>query len=88
MIAIDTVAERLQLARDSGAETLDFMQDDIYDRLMEITKGRGADACIDAVGTEADPAASLEFPLGSHQNRHVHGDRSATRASAGNSLLS
>jgi threonine dehydrogenase-like Zn-dependent dehydrogenase len=27
---------------------------------MELTKGRGADACIDAVGTEAEPAASLD----------------------------
>jgi len=60
VIAIDTVPERLQLARDSGAEPLDFMDADIYDRLMEMTKGRGADACIDAVGTEADPAASLD----------------------------
>jgi threonine dehydrogenase-like Zn-dependent dehydrogenase len=36
------------------------MQEDVYDRIMEITHGRGADACIDAVGTEAEPAASLD----------------------------
>jgi threonine dehydrogenase-like Zn-dependent dehydrogenase len=60
VIAIDTVPERLQLARDAGAETLDYMEADIYDRLMEMTQGRGADACIDAVGTEADPSASLD----------------------------
>jgi threonine dehydrogenase-like Zn-dependent dehydrogenase len=39
---------------------MDFMQEDVYDRIMELTKGRGADACIDAVGTEAEPAASLD----------------------------
>ena len=31
VIAIDTVPERLQLAREAGAETLDFLEDDIYD---------------------------------------------------------
>ncbi len=39
--------------------TLDFMEEDVYDRIQEMTKGRGADACIDAVGTEADPHGQL-----------------------------
>lgn len=30
---------------------------------MDLTGGRGADACIDAVGTEADPAASWDSRL-------------------------
>jgi threonine dehydrogenase-like Zn-dependent dehydrogenase len=60
VIAIDTVPERLAMARASGAITLDFGEDDIYDRIMELTKGRGADASIDAVGTEADGAASFD----------------------------
>jgi len=53
-IAIDTVPERLALAQASGAMTLDFKKEDIYDRIQELTDGRGADACIDAVGTEPD----------------------------------
>jgi threonine dehydrogenase-like Zn-dependent dehydrogenase len=60
VIAIDTVPERLALARKAGAETLDFMKEDIYDRIMELTKGRGADACIDAVGTEPETTASAD----------------------------
>jgi threonine dehydrogenase-like Zn-dependent dehydrogenase len=60
VIAIDAVAERLELARAAGAVTLDFMDEDIYDRIMELTRGRGADACIDAVGTEASPVASFD----------------------------
>lgn len=60
VIAIDTVPERLALAKASGAETLDFMKDDIYERIMELTKGRGADACIDAVGTEPETTASID----------------------------
>lgn len=60
MIAIDTVSERLALARAAGAETLDFANEDIYERIQELTKRRGADACIDAVGTEAEPTASID----------------------------
>jgi threonine dehydrogenase-like Zn-dependent dehydrogenase len=63
VLAIDTVAERLDLARDAGAETIDFMKEDVYDRIMDLTKGRGADACIDAVGTEAAPMASADSML-------------------------
>ncbi|MBB3236583.1 zinc-dependent alcohol dehydrogenase [Phyllobacterium endophyticum] len=60
VIAIDTVPERLALAREGGAETLDFREDDIYDRIMDLTEGRGADACIDAVGTEPATMASFD----------------------------
>ncbi|MDF2810822.1 MAG: Zn-dependent alcohol dehydrogenase GroES-like protein [Microvirga sp.] len=63
VIAIDTVPERLALARQSGAVTLDYMEDDIYERIMDLTHGRGADACIDAVGTEAEPMASADSML-------------------------
>jgi len=60
VLAIDTVPERLAMAELAGAQTIDFMKHDVYDRIMELTDRRGADACIDAVGTEAEPAASLD----------------------------
>jgi len=60
VIAIDTVPERLAMARAAGAETLDFHEVDIYEEIQARTKGRGADACIDAVGTEADATASFD----------------------------
>ena len=60
VLAVDTVPERLALAREAGAQTLDFRKDDIYDRIQELTKGRGADACVDAVGTEPDSTASFD----------------------------
>jgi threonine dehydrogenase-like Zn-dependent dehydrogenase len=63
VIAIDTVPERLALAQSAGAEILDFKKEDIYERIMELTKGRGADACIDAVGTEPETTASLDSVL-------------------------
>ena len=39
VIAIDTVPERLELAKSAGAVTLDFRQEDIYDRIQELTAG-------------------------------------------------
>jgi threonine dehydrogenase-like Zn-dependent dehydrogenase len=52
VIAVDTFPERLELARAAGAETIDFQNNDVYDVIQQKTNGRGADACIDAVGTE------------------------------------
>jgi threonine dehydrogenase-like Zn-dependent dehydrogenase len=56
VIAIDTVPERLRLATEAGAETLDSMDDEIFYRLKEMTGGMGPDACIDAVGLESHGA--------------------------------
>ena len=54
VVAIDCVPERLAMARTYGkAETIDFTQEDVYERLQELTSGRGPDRCIDAVGAEA-----------------------------------
>jgi threonine dehydrogenase-like Zn-dependent dehydrogenase len=61
IISIETVPERITLAKKSGAtDVIDFLKEDVYDRIMDLTHGRGADACIDAVGTEAEPSASLD----------------------------
>ncbi|WP_372095065.1 zinc-dependent alcohol dehydrogenase [Tistrella mobilis] len=60
VIAIDTVPERLAMAQAAGALTLDFMAEDIYDRIQELTRGRGADACIDAVGTEPETRSGFD----------------------------
>lgn len=56
VIAIDDghrVPERLQMARDGGAITLDMHDEDIHERLLDLTGGIGPDVCIDAVGMEA-----------------------------------
>ena len=63
VIAIDTVPERLALAKDAGAETIDFKTEDVYERIQDWTQGRGADACIDAVGAEASSTASADSML-------------------------
>lgn len=57
VVAIDQVPERLRLAETAGkAETIDFSKTDTYERLQELTNGRGPDRCIDAVGCEAHAA--------------------------------
>ena len=48
------------MARSAGAITLDFKNEDIYDRIQDLTQGRGADACIDAVGTEPDTSSGFD----------------------------
>jgi threonine dehydrogenase-like Zn-dependent dehydrogenase len=54
VIGIDRFPYRLQMAREQvGAETLNYEEVDVLDALKEMTGGRGPDACIDAVGTEA-----------------------------------
>jgi threonine dehydrogenase-like Zn-dependent dehydrogenase len=61
VIAIDTVPERLAMARSAGrAETIDFKETGVYDALMEMTGGRGPDRCIDAVGAEAHGTGSID----------------------------
>lgn len=55
VIAIETVPERIELARRAGAtHFIDFAKEDVYERIREITHGEGADAVIDCVGMEAD----------------------------------
>jgi threonine dehydrogenase-like Zn-dependent dehydrogenase len=53
VIAIDDIPERLTMAEEGGAETLNFDEGDVYGNLLELTGGSGPDRCIDAVGLEA-----------------------------------
>jgi 2-desacetyl-2-hydroxyethyl bacteriochlorophyllide A dehydrogenase len=50
VIAIDTVEERLGIARDFGAEPVHLTEDDPRAAVKAATDGRGVDAAIDAVG--------------------------------------
>ena len=59
VISIDTVPERLALAREAGAETIDFGTQNVQDTIMEMTRGQGPDAVIEAVGMEAHGADTL-----------------------------
>lgn len=54
VVAIDEIPERLELAAQAGAYTIDFSKADTFEALKGLTSGRGPDACIDAVGLEAN----------------------------------
>jgi threonine dehydrogenase-like Zn-dependent dehydrogenase len=53
VIAIDHFPRRLELARQMGAEVLDFEQTPVREALDEMTGGIGPDVCIDCVGMES-----------------------------------
>jgi threonine dehydrogenase-like Zn-dependent dehydrogenase len=54
VIAIDRFEYRLQMARDGGAETINYEDvDDVVQVLKDMTGNIGPDRCIDAVGMEA-----------------------------------
>jgi len=53
VIAIDHYPNRLALAKQLGAEIIDFRETDVREALMEMSGGIGVDAVIDAVGMES-----------------------------------
>ncbi len=53
IFAVDTIASRLQMASEQGAETIDFNSEDPVEAILDLTKGIGVDKAIDAVGVDA-----------------------------------
>jgi threonine dehydrogenase-like Zn-dependent dehydrogenase len=53
VFAIDRFPDRLRMAKEGHAETINYEEVAVYDTLMEKTGGIGPDSCIDAVGLEA-----------------------------------
>lgn len=77
VIAIDSVPERLEMARKYGkAETINYREQDVYQALQQMTKGRGPDRCIDAVGAEAHAANTVQRAAESvREALHIEDDR-------------
>lgn len=63
VIAIDRLPERLSMAAAAGAETIDFEDESVLERLNDLTRGKGPDKCIDAVGMEAHASSHLDGML-------------------------
>ncbi|MCB0998459.1 MAG: alcohol dehydrogenase catalytic domain-containing protein [Acidimicrobiales bacterium] len=56
VIGVDLVPERISRARAHGVEVIDLREskgEDLTERVLALTSGRGADAVVDAVGMEA-----------------------------------
>ncbi len=65
VFAVDRVPSRLEMARDQGAEVINFDEEDPVDALQQLTGGIGVDRLIDAVGVDAE---------------HAHGGKGAKKA--------
>jgi threonine dehydrogenase-like Zn-dependent dehydrogenase len=62
VFGVDLVPERNELARRYGAEIVEWSDHTgVTEELLELTKGRGPDSVIDAVGTEAHGAPVQEL---------------------------
>jgi threonine dehydrogenase-like Zn-dependent dehydrogenase len=53
VLAVDTVPSRLEMARNQGAEVIDFNREDPVEAIRSLTGGIGVDRAIDAVGVDA-----------------------------------
>ena len=60
VVVIDRVPERLAMAKEGGAITINFDEESVLDRLKELTNGKGPDKCIDAVGMESHATRSFD----------------------------
>jgi len=60
IIAVDGNDHRLEIAKAMGADiTLNYNQCDVVDEIMKISRGRGVDASIEALGTQSTFESSL-----------------------------
>jgi len=76
ILAVDTVASRLDMARAQGAEVIDYNAEDPVETIRRLTGGIGADRAIDAVGVDANqphegPAAKKAKQLKSQFRQEV-----------------
>jgi threonine dehydrogenase-like Zn-dependent dehydrogenase len=53
VLAVDHLADRLDMARRQGAEVINFDEEDPVKTILELTGGVGVDCAIDAVGVDA-----------------------------------
>ena len=76
VLAIDTIASRLEAARSQGAEVVDYNIDDPIKIIRQLTGGIGVDRAIDAVGVDAShaihgPASQLAHKKEKEFNREL-----------------
>jgi threonine dehydrogenase-like Zn-dependent dehydrogenase len=60
VVSIDRLPERLSMSAAAGAETINFEDESVIERLNDLTGGKGPDKCIDAVGMEAHATGHVD----------------------------
>src|ERR1700722_14977139 len=77
VIGVESVPRRQHLARAYGAdEIVDFAQEDVIDRIFELTGGEGVDTAIEALGADRtfQTAVKITKPGGTISNTGYFGD--------------
>ena len=77
VIAVETVEERQELAREYGADHIvDFAEGDPVEEIMALTDGRGVDVAIEALGADEtlQDCIKVTKPGGTVSNVGYHGD--------------
>jgi threonine dehydrogenase-like Zn-dependent dehydrogenase len=77
IIAVETVDERKELAREYGADhVVDFQEEDPVEAIMDFTDGRGVDAAIEALGADQtfQDCIKVTKPGGTVSNVGYHGE--------------
>lgn len=77
VIAIDSVPDRLELARTFGAQPVHLTEQDPRGEVKAATEGRGVDVCVEAVGNPQalETAIRLARKAGTVSTIGVHGQR-------------
>ncbi|HYI99132.1 MAG TPA: alcohol dehydrogenase catalytic domain-containing protein [Thermoleophilaceae bacterium] len=77
VLAVDSVPERLEMARSFGAQAVHLSEDDPRDAVKRATEGRGADVVVDAVGhpDAFDMACRMARKAGSVSATGVYAER-------------
>jgi threonine dehydrogenase-like Zn-dependent dehydrogenase len=69
IFAVDSVESRLEMAREMGAEVINFAQEDPVAAIKKLTGGIGCDRAIDAVGVDAESPRSGPGQQAAQQHR-------------------
>lgn len=59
VVAIDHLPERLEMAEAGGAITINFDEENVVERLNELTGGEGPEKCIDCIGMESHVSPAM-----------------------------
>ena len=72
VLAVDRIDSRLEMARQFGAETINFEEEDPLEAMRALTGGIGPDRVIDAVGIDAEPPEHGPAAEGDGEKQHQH----------------
>lgn len=61
VFAVDGIDFRLNIAKENGAIPLNYLKEDVPDKILEVTKGIGADSVIEAVGSKASMKTTFDI---------------------------